>query len=544
MKYKPMRLKAVLFDFDGTLTQPGALDFPAFKASIGCPKDQPVLEFIENLPNPSQRRRALVELDRFEMAAAETTGPNRDAEALIGYLKEKGLRLGIISRNNRPSIERALQNFNRVKPEDFDIILTRDDAVKPKPDPEGVRKAGRAMNVDVDQMLVVGDFIFDIQAGNAAGAGTVFLDNHSPNAPQTAPYDYRISELGELKNIVRMSLPLPAGKFPNDLLEAFFGRFSIEDPSLLIYPGVGEDTAAVDIEKEEVLVLKSDPITFATDAIGQYAVLVNANDIATAGAKPRWLLTTLLFPCGTTGGEIWQTMQEIQQICSQWGITLCGGHTEITDAVTRPVISGMLTGTVIKKKLLDKRNIRAGDQVLLTKAIAVEGTAIIAREFGGRLKRLGMRQADIDTCKQFLSQISILKEAEIAADIPGVSAMHDITEGGLSTALRELSIAGSHHIRVDMDRIPVFSQTRKISRLMEIDPLGLIGSGSLLICCRKDDTDRLIHSIRDAGIQISRIGEVSDPGQGIRAESGGSPVSWPCFEVDEIARLFENKAPI
>jgi len=282
-----------------------------------------------------------------------------------------------------------------------------------------------------------------------------------------------------------METPLPAGKFPNDLLEAFLGQYPFEDPSVLIHPGVGEDTAAIDVMDEQVLILKSDPITFATDAIGEYAVLVNANDIATAGAKPRWFLTTLLFPCGTKASEIWQTMTDLQTICHKWGITLCGGHTEITDAVNRPVITGMLAGTVLKKHLIDKRNMKTGDQVLLTKAIAVEGTAIIAREFEDQLKDKGMSPSDIETCKQFLSQISILSEAEIAGGTDGVRAMHDVTEGGLATAARELSIAGQHRIRIDMDQIPVFPQTRQISRLLGIDPMGLIGSGSLLICCRK-----------------------------------------------------------
>jgi len=293
------------------------------------------------------------------------------------------------------------------------------------------------------------------------------------------------------------------------------------------------------IEKEQVLVLKSDPITFATDAIGQYAVIVNANDIATSGAKPRWLLTTLLFPCGTVGAEIWEAMTDLQEVCRKWGITLCGGHTEITDSVTRPVVIGMLAGTVSKRKLIDKRNIRTGDRILLTKAIAVEGTAIIAREFADRLERLGMPEADIRTCREFLSQISILKEAEIAARSEGVSAMHDITEGGAATALKELSHAGAHRIRVELDLIPVFPQTQTISRLMGIDPLGLIGSGSLLICCRENGVEPLSAKIREAGVAVTPIGEVLDPGKGVSAVKSGEPVPWPTFEVDEITRLFE-----
>ena len=538
MKYLPHEIKAVLFDFDGTLTKPGALNFPAFKKSMGCPTDRPVLEYIESLPDPVQRAAALAELDRFEMEAAEKTGPNSGAEDLILYLRSKGLRLGIISRNSRRSIEQALQNFKNVGVADFDLIFSRDEPVKPKPDPEGIQQAARTLNIEIDQVLVVGDFVFDIEAGHAAGATTVYLDNHVDSKSMTIDSDYRISNLEEVKKIVRMSTPLPAGKFPNDLLEEFFGHLSFEDPSVLIHPGVGEDTAAVDVKNEEVLVLKSDPITFATDAIGQYAVLINANDIATAGAKPRWFLITLLFPCGTVAAEILQTMQELQDVCRQWGIALCGGHTEITDAVTRPVITGMLTGTVEKGNLIDKRDMIPGDHVLLTKAVAVEGTSIIAREFGGRLKKLGMPESDIETCRQFLFRISILKEAEIAVRTGGVSAMHDVTEGGLATAMQELSFAGQHRIRVYMEKIPIFPQTEKISELLGIDPLGLIGSGSLLICCRKAVSNELIKKIQDAGIQAACIGEIFEAGQGISAIKSGKPVEWPRFDVDEITRLF------
>jgi hydrogenase maturation factor len=344
--------------------------------------------------------------------------------------------------------------------------------------------------------------------------------------------------LEEIKPIVRLGLPLSPGKLPNDLLENFLDRFNVHDPSVLIGAGVGEDAAAVDIDKEEVLVIKSDPITFATDAIGHYAVVINANDIATTGAIPRWFLATLLFPSGVTASFIRQVMHELESVCRRWGITLCGGHTEITDAVTRPVITGMLAGTVAKNRLIDKRDIKPGDNVLLTKAVAVEGTAIIAREFGDRLRELRMTESDIETCKNFLFSISILEEAQIARNCAGVSAMHDITEGGLATALMELSIAGEHRIKINMDRIPIFEQTEKICTLLGINPMGLIGSGSLLICSRKNETQTLMDNIRVAGINITCIGEVMEPGRGIEAESKSGPVTWPSFEVDEITRVY------
>ena len=190
--------------------------------------------------------------------------------------------------------------------------------------------------------------------------------------------------------------------------------------------------------------------------------------------------------------------------------------------------------------MIDKSRMAKGDRVLLTKGVAVEGTAIIAREFASRLHKAGMAASEIDRCRRFLDNISIITEAKIAAAIAGTSAMHDITEGGLATALEELSIAGGHAIRVNVDKIPVYPETQKICSLLGINPLGLIGSGSLLICCRRKDCRKLLADIGAAGIAVTPIGEVMESGREIRAYKGKKQVPWPAFEVDEITKLFKS----
>lgn len=340
------------------------------------------------------------------------------------------------------------------------------------------------------------------------------------------------------------SRPLPAGKLPNELLGRFLKVLNCADPSVLVGPQVGEDVAAVSLAGEDTLVLKSDPITFATDAVGYYALVVNANDLATCGARPRWMLATLLFPPGTLPRRIRQLMLELQQAASQFGVSLCGGHTEITDAVTRPVVVGQLAGTVCRSRLIDKRTMRAGDQVLLTKGVAVEGTALIAREFAPRLLELGLSREEVEQCRRFLTDpgISILREAEIAAGCKEVRALHDVTEGGAATALQELGVAGGHRLRVYPGRIPVFAQTARICKLLGLNPLGLIGSGSLLIACGPLGCTGLSRDLHDAGIPVACIGEVLEEGSGVEAleREGGRPVPWPAFETDEIARLYSH----
>ncbi len=338
--------------------------------------------------------------------------------------------------------------------------------------------------------------------------------------------------------------PLPTGKLPNKLLGQFLEEFRCQDPSVLIGPDVGEDIAAVGLAGEDTLVLKSDPITFATDAIGYYAIVVNANDLATCGARARWMLTSLLFPPGTRPIRIRQVMADLQRAALQFGVSLCGGHTEITDAVNRPVIVGQLVGTVSRAKLIDKRKMEAGDRILLTKGVAVEGTALIAREFPEKLLQLGLPQEEIEACRRFLTKpgISILREAEIAARTHGVTALHDVTEGGVATAIEELSAAGRHRICVYPDRIPVLEPTARICRLLKIDPLGLIGSGSLLIACNEEGHESLMHALGGAGIPVACIGKVLEEGSGVEALDGSrnQPVPWPRFETDELARLFEE----
>lgn len=337
---------------------------------------------------------------------------------------------------------------------------------------------------------------------------------------------------------MNFNTPLPAGKLPADLLDTLLKNFAGTDKSLLIHPGIGEDIAAVSIESEEILVLKSDPITFATDRAGYYSVIVNANDIATSGADPRWLLVTLLLPLGITLKGIWAIMEDLKPLCDELGISLCGGHTEITDAVNRPVISCTLAGTVKREALIKKKNIAQGDKIILTKKVSVEGTSLLCREFAPRLSALGMSAEEIQRGQELLNDLSILPEARIAASSGIAVGMHDVTEGGLSSAMIELSAVSGKSICIDADRISFYPETEKACRLLGLDPLGLIGSGSLLICCRAAGAEELLAALEKAGIVAADIGTVEGPGRGVKAFKKTKPFPWPVFSSDEITKLF------
>ena len=196
------RIKGVLFDFDGTLTLPGALDFPAIRREMNCPQDIPILEWLETVP--AERKPPLMKiLESAEEKAAEESLPNVGAEECLLTLRDKGVLLGIITRNSLPSVRVALERFETVRLLDFSTVITRDDSL-PKPHPDGVHKACERMGLAASELMVVGDFRFDVIAGKAAGACTVLLTNgrRSVMAAGDPEPDFTVARLEEILQFV------------------------------------------------------------------------------------------------------------------------------------------------------------------------------------------------------------------------------------------------------------------------------------------------------------------------------------------------------
>jgi hydrogenase maturation factor len=334
---------------------------------------------------------------------------------------------------------------------------------------------------------------------------------------------------------------LPLGKLSHELMSGLLERhtFSYPDDRVLVYPGVGEDAAVIDVG-ERWLVAKTDPITFASDEIGWYAVHVNANDIAAAGGVPRWFLSTLLLPERETDQALVERiMGQIAAACRSLGVVPCGGHTEITHDLDRPIVVGVMLGDIEPGKLVRSCDVQVGDLVLITKGIAVEGTAIMARE---REQELGARFSTefLERCKGFLHQpgISVVREARIAASTAALHAMHDPTEGGVATGLWELALASGIGLEVDAARLPVFEETRQLCEALDLDPLGVIASGALLIAASEEDAASVCEALTKAGIVAVPVARAMPRAHGcvLRALDGEQPL--PRFDQDEIARLF------
>ena len=342
---------------------------------------------------------------------------------------------------------------------------------------------------------------------------------------------------------------LNSGKLPGNLLQDLISGLPVRiaDKRLVVGPGLGEDAAHI-LMGENTLLAKTDPITFATERIGWYAVNVNANDIAVAGGTPKWFLATVMMPPGTTEDEVRSIFEQLGEAAAAIDVQLAGGHTEITPTVTQPVVCGFMLGEAPMSRTVSASGAQPGDAVILTKGIAIEGTSILANECREALIRSGVSASDVDNAAEFLTDlgISVLKDAKTAVDAGGVTAMHDPTEGGLSTALQELAFASKVNISIDVEAVKVLPLCQVICDALSIDPWGLISSGALLATVSPNETIGVLAALEDAWIEATVIGKVEscndvgeEPTVFVSQGSGISRAPIKNFERDELARYFE-----
>jgi hydrogenase maturation factor len=336
---------------------------------------------------------------------------------------------------------------------------------------------------------------------------------------------------------------LQVGKLPSTLLNKFLGKIKVEDKRVLLGPAIGEDVAVIKLGHKR-LVAKTDPVTFATDLIGWYAVNVNANDIATIGVKPSWFLATILLPQEVTNEEAEKIFDQILSACNALGVALVGGHTEITYELKRPVVVGCMLAEAEDKPFIRTSGARPGDDIVITKGIAIEGTALLARDAEQTLRSARLDTSLIRCAAQYLFSpgISVLKEALIAANTVKVNSMHDPTEGGLAVGLWEIATAARVGIRVAKNKIPVLAECKIICDRLRLNPIGLLASGALIITLPPSETTRLLSALAEAGIIAQVIGKVVEPEAGLKMQNGEELKPFPQFKRDELARFLESRA--
>ena len=320
---------------------------------------------------------------------------------------------------------------------------------------------------------------------------------------------------------------LRLGKLDNDDLERLvLKKFRRVRPEPLSAPAIGQDCATLDLGGDLVL-LSCDPITSAGIAhLGRLTVHVSCNDAAAAGAEPVGLLVTLLMPPAGSLEDISRIADDLSAAAQLANVDILGGHTEVTDAVTRAVTSATVVARQARSRAL--RGMRPGDEIVMTKWAALEGTTILAEDFADRLSSLP--DSVLSAARSMAGQLSIVPESRIAMRF-GATAMHDVTEGGVLGAVWELGCANACAVQIDMKAIPVRAETRMLCAALGLDPLRLTGSGSLLIACK--DGASLTNALGKQGIPAAIIGRAIE---GNTSLADGEPLCEP--HADELYKLY------
>ncbi len=330
---------------------------------------------------------------------------------------------------------------------------------------------------------------------------------------------------------------LKVGKLDSDLLKKIvFEKITYKSPEVLTRPGIGEDCAVVDFGEYEC-VLSTDPITAAVNEIGRLAIHITCNDIASNGIQPLGILLAVMLPVGTTEEDISLMMEQAGQTAEELGVEIIGGHTEITSAVNTPVIVSTAIGKAEKGKSQQAKEMKPGDFIMMTKSAGMEGTGIIASDFGEQLKEF-CTEAEIEEAKSLLNKVSVVKEGVIAGKV-GTSGMHDITEGGVLGAVWEMCQISGTGCELWADKIPVKKVTKKICSHFGINYLRLISSGCMLIIVPPSHKNQLEEAVQKAGISISCIGRIREKACGILCRDGENEKLCEIFppESDELYKV-------
>jgi hydrogenase maturation factor len=330
------------------------------------------------------------------------------------------------------------------------------------------------------------------------------------------------------------------GKIPSDILVRNVFRYQGKrDPSVILGSSIGEDAALVSIG-DNILVLKTDPVTGTASDIGWLAVHINANDIACRGARPRWFLCDLLLPEKSNVTLLDAIMRQVDRAAKEIGVAVAGGHTEVTPSLRRPIVVGCMVGITRKKKFVTSNGARPGDRIIMTKAAGIEGTCILATDFDHRL-RPRLNQRLVAKAKSLGRLISVVNDAMIAVGAGGVRAMHDPTEGGLLQGIWELAEASKVGFHIHESKITIRSETHRICSILGVDPLRLMSSGCLLIAADPRKGDLILRRLRNRGIDGSVIGTFTPRRMGRKLiRINGTVTEIGPSERDELYRMLET----
>ena len=333
------------------------------------------------------------------------------------------------------------------------------------------------------------------------------------------------------------------GKLPPALLTELLADMGAHDPRVIVGPALGEDCAVVEMG-DRLLVAKSDPITFAAERVGWYAVQVNANDIACSGALPRWFLPTVLLPVAFSPDDARRLFADLSQACRELGVAIIGGHSEVTLGIDRPIVAGAMLGELLdREKLVTTGGAQDGDSVVLTTGVAIEGAAILATDCADDLRRAGADDATIARAANYVNDpgISVVSAAQALCRSVDVHSLHDVTEGGIVTALREVAAASNLGVVFEAESTPVLRECEAICSFLNIDPMGLLGSGALVATMPAIEVPKALRALDSVGVNGWEVGQMLEREDGMWLIDRQGEHEMPEFERDELARYLDER---
>lgn len=325
------------------------------------------------------------------------------------------------------------------------------------------------------------------------------------------------------------------GKVPETVLKrSVFQQMHTRREEVLVGAGIGEDCAVMQLAPDEVFVLSTDPITGTEKDMGKLAIQITANDLASAGAEPVGILLTVLLPPSSEEALIRKLSEEVDSACGELGIQVMGGHTEVTAVVNQPLLSVTGVGKVKKGALVTTGGAQVGDDVVVSKWIGIEGTSIIAKEKEAELLSRFSRPF-LKEAKDFDKFLSVVPESKVAVS-SGVSAMHDVTEGGIYGALWELSEASQVGLEIELKAIPIRQETVEICEYFRLNPYQLIASGCMLMTSKDGRT--LVSNLKKAGIHAAVIGRCVE-GKAKKIINGEDIAYLERPKTDELYKIYK-----
>jgi HAD superfamily hydrolase (TIGR01549 family) len=537
-------MEGVIFDFDGTIVEL-SIDFKRIKEKIlneakgrklKIPeKNYPILEILEKIRKLNKEKGEEFYLighkilREEEIKACEKTRPKEGAVELIEKLKENGIKVGIITRNCKDVVYKVVNKFNIP----YDVILTRDDVEKVKPDPFHIKKILEKLNLKKKDVLIVGDHPFDVRCGKKLNLITCGILSEYTKEEDfiKEKADFILDDIREIEYVVSLK-GFPCGKLPNKFLRYLLKKYTSKD--IFVSPGIGIDCAIFKFD-EKYVYAKTDPITLTSKDIGFYLVNINVNDISVMGGIPLYFLCCLFFPKDTKFNEIEYVFSQISKECKKFNIKWIGGHTEIIPDIKNVIAVGFTIGKKIRKIKFEK--VIPEDIVFLVNEIGIEGASIIAREKYEELKKY-FSEKYLNKIKNSIKNpgISIFKEAKKLWENLKIKYMHDPTEGGISTGLYEISESKNIGLLIDLKKLRFYKPVIKFCKILNLNPLGIISSGCIIGIISKKYEKKLIDFCRKNKIKFEIIGKVVK-GKGVFYKVNDKIEKLPKFQRDEINNL-------